>query len=179
MAEKVDQMDPNEKIVEIAIERLRVFENHPFRVEMDSQMKDLQDSIKKYGIITPVIVRPRKEGYYEIISGHRRIFAAEKLGYRKVPTIIRYMTDDQAVIAMVDSKEEICMKKVLSIIMCMSLFIMWTLPVSAAEVISKENIIEKEDVSATSGSNSFSRTLSKLWYLGSILSAGKRKIDEN
>ena len=66
-------------------------------------MKDLQDSIKKYGIITPVIVRPRKEGYYEIISGHRRIFAAEKLGYRKVPTIIRYMTDDQAVIAMVDS----------------------------------------------------------------------------
>ena len=55
MAEKVDQMDPDEKIVEIAIERLRVFENHPFRVEMDSQMKDLQDSIKKYGIITPVI----------------------------------------------------------------------------------------------------------------------------
>ena len=103
MAEKVDQMDPDEKIVEIEIERLRVFENHPFRVEMDSQMKDLQDSIKKYGIITPVIVRPRKEGYYEIISGHRRIFAAEKLGYRKVPTIIRYMTDDQAVIAMVDS----------------------------------------------------------------------------
>lgn len=103
MAKKVDQMDPDEKIVEIAIERLRVFENHPFRVEMDSQMKDLQDSIKKYGIITPVIVRPQKEGYYEIISGHRRIFAAEKLGYRKVPTIIRYMTDDQAVIAMVDS----------------------------------------------------------------------------
>lgn len=103
MAEKVDQMDPDEKIVEIAIERLRVFENHPFRVEMDSQMKDLQDSIKKYRIITPVIVRPRKEGYYEIISGHRRIFAAEKLGYRKVPTIIRFMTDDQAVIAMVDS----------------------------------------------------------------------------
>ena len=103
MAEKEDQMDPDEKIVEIAIERLRVFENHPFRVEMDSQMKDLQDSIKQYGIITPVIVRPRKEGYYEIISGHRRIFAAEKLGYRKVPTIIRYMTDDQAVIAMVDS----------------------------------------------------------------------------
>ena len=66
-------------------------------------MKDLQDSIKKYGIITPVIVRPRKEGYYEIISGHRIIFAAEKLGYKKVPTIIRYMTDDQAVIAMVDS----------------------------------------------------------------------------
>ena len=63
--------------------------------------------------------------------------------------------------------------------MCMSLFIMWTLPVSAAEVISKENIIEKEDVSTTSGSNSFSCTLSKLWYLGSILSAGKRKTDEN
>ena len=70
MAEKVDQMDPDKKIVEIAIERLRVFENHPFRVEMDSQMKDLQDSIKKYGIITPVIVRPRQEGC--------RIYLSEK-----------------------------------------------------------------------------------------------------
>ena len=103
MAAQAEQKDSDEKIVEIELERLRTFENHPFHVEMDGQMKELQDSIKKYGIITPIIVRPRKEGFYEIISGHRRRFAAEKLGYRKVPTIIRYMTDDQAVIEMVDS----------------------------------------------------------------------------
>ncbi len=103
MAAQAEQKDSGEKIVEIELERLRTFENHPFHVEMDGQMKELQDSIKKYGIITPIIVRPRKEGFYEIISGHRRRFAAEKLGYRKVPTIIRYMTDDQAVIEMVDS----------------------------------------------------------------------------
>ena len=59
MAEKVDQMDRDEKLVEIAIERLRVFENHPFRVEMDSQMKDLQDSIKQYGIITCLLYTSR------------------------------------------------------------------------------------------------------------------------
>lgn len=87
MAERVDPLDSDEKIVEIELERLRVFANHPFHVEMDSQMKELQESIEKYGIITPVIARPRKEGYYEIISGHRRVYAAKKLGYRKVPTI--------------------------------------------------------------------------------------------
>ena len=61
MAEKVDQMDPNEKIVEIAIERLKVFENHPFRVEMDSQMKDLQDSIKQVERISKKAVEALKQ----------------------------------------------------------------------------------------------------------------------
>ena len=89
MVVQAEQKDSDEKIVEIELERLRTFVNHPFHVEMDGQMKELQDSIKKYGIITPIIVRPRKEGFYEIISGHRRRFAAEKLRYRKVPTIIR------------------------------------------------------------------------------------------
>lgn len=66
-------------------------------------MIELQDSIRKYGILNPLIVRPRPEGVYEIISGHRRKFAAEKLGYRKVPVIIRAMKDDEAVVSMVDS----------------------------------------------------------------------------
>lgn len=66
-------------------------------------MLELQDSIKKYGIINPLIVRPRSEGFYEIISGHRRKYAAERLGYRSVPVIIRYMKDDEAVVTMVDS----------------------------------------------------------------------------
>ena len=101
--EKVEQRDSDEKVVEIELERLRSFENHPFKVQADSQMIELQESIKKYGILNPLIVRPRLEGVYEIISGHRRKFAAEQLGYWKVPVIIRYMKDDEAVISMVDS----------------------------------------------------------------------------
>ena len=103
MAEKTDVRDSDEKVVEIEMERLRDFANHPFKVEADSQMLELQDSIKKYGILNPLIVRPRSEGFYEIISGHRRKYAAERLGYRSVPVIIRYMKDDEAVVTMVDS----------------------------------------------------------------------------
>ena len=66
-------------------------------------MIELQESIKKYGILNPLIVRPRQDGTYEIISGHRRKFAAEKIGYRKVPVIIRVLKDDEAVVSMVDS----------------------------------------------------------------------------
>lgn len=66
-------------------------------------MMELQESIQKYGILNLLIVRPRPEGVYEIISGHRRKFAAEKIGYRKVPVIIRMLNDDEAVISMVDS----------------------------------------------------------------------------
>ncbi len=68
MTEKTDIRDSDEKVVEIEMERLRTFTNHPFKVIGDSQMIELQDSIKKYGVLNPLIVRPRKEGYYEIIS---------------------------------------------------------------------------------------------------------------
>lgn len=67
MTEKTDIRDLDEKVVEIEMERLRTFTNHPFKVIGDSQMIELQDSIKKYGVLNPLIVRPRKEGYYEII----------------------------------------------------------------------------------------------------------------
>ena len=100
---KKNRMDQMKKIVEIELERLRSFENHPFKVTEDGQMMELQESIQKYGILNPLIVRPRPEGVYEIISGHRRKFAAEKIGYRKVPVIIRMLNDDEAVISMVDS----------------------------------------------------------------------------
>ena len=91
MTEKTDIRDSDEKVVEIEMERLRNFTNHPFKIIGDSQMIELQDSIKKYGVLNPLIVRPRKEGYYEIISGHRRKYAAERLGYKKIPVIIRMM----------------------------------------------------------------------------------------
>lgn len=103
MAGKTDERASDEKVVEIEMERLRAFENHPFKVIADSQMIELQESIKKYGVLTPLIVRPRSEGFYEIISGHRRKFAAERLGYRSLPVIIRCMKDDEAVVTMVDS----------------------------------------------------------------------------
>ena len=88
IAEKTEHLDTGEKIVEIELERLRSFTNHPFKVQADSQMIELQDSIKKYGILYPLIVRPRQEGVCEIISGHRRKYATERLGYRKVSVII-------------------------------------------------------------------------------------------
>ena len=103
MTEKTDIRDSDEKVVEIEMERLRTFTNHPFKVISDSQMIELQDSIKKYGGLNSLIVRPRKEGYYEIISGHRRKYAAERLGYKKIPVIIRMMQDDEAVVTIVDS----------------------------------------------------------------------------
>ncbi|WP_270706378.1 ParB/RepB/Spo0J family partition protein [Clostridium fessum] len=103
MDKKTDVRDPDEKVVEIEMERLRAFSNHPFKVIGDSQMIELQDSIKKYGVLNPLIVRPKIEGYYEIISGHRRKYAAEKLGYKKIPVIICMLQDDEAVVIMVDS----------------------------------------------------------------------------
>lgn len=80
MEEKTDERVTDEKVVEIEMERLREFANHPFKVCADSQMIQLQDSIKKYGILNPLIVRPRPEGFYEIISGHRRKYAQRNWG---------------------------------------------------------------------------------------------------
>ena len=97
------QRDNDEKVVEIEIERLHDFKNHLFKVQADSQMNELRDSISKYGILNPLIVRPRPEGFYEVISGHRRKYAAMELKYTKVPVIIRYMLDEEAIISMVDS----------------------------------------------------------------------------
>lgn len=98
LAEKQDEM-----IVEVELSRLRTFSNHPFKVQYDSQMIELKDSIAKYGILNPLIIRPQMDGTYEIISGHRRRYAAEQLGYKKVPVIIRVMKDDEAIISMIDS----------------------------------------------------------------------------
>ena len=72
MEEKKKLQKQDERVVEIELERLRGFVNHPFKVQADSQMIELQESIKKYGILNPLIVRPRQDGTYEIISGHRR-----------------------------------------------------------------------------------------------------------
>ena len=95
--------EKEERIIEIEIERLRPFKEHPFQVKDDKEMFLLQESIEKYGILNPLIVRPVPDGYYEIISGHRRKHAAEKLGYRKVLVIIRVLSEDDSILSMVDS----------------------------------------------------------------------------
>ena len=89
-----------ERIIEIEIERFRPFKEHPFQVKDDKEMFLLQESIEKYGILNSLIVRPVLDGYYEIISGHRRKHAAEKLGYRKVPVIIRVLSEDDSILSM-------------------------------------------------------------------------------
>ena len=94
------QKNEDEKIIEIEIERLHSFKNHPFQVKDDNEMHLLKESIEKYGILTPLIVRPVPDGVYEIIAGHRRRYAAELLEYRKVPVIIRVMNEDEAILKM-------------------------------------------------------------------------------
>ena len=86
------------------------FDNHPFKVIDDDKMDDLVQSIKENGVLTPVIVRPDDEGTYEMISGHRRLHAASRAGLNVIPAIIKPMTNDEAVVAMVDAnvqREEI------------------------------------------------------------------------
>ena len=102
--------DAKEKITEIPLSELHPFPNHPFKVRDDEAMANTVESVKTYGILAPIIVRNREEGGYEIVSGHRRVHAAELAGKNTVPAIIRDLDRDAAVIVMVDSnlqREEI------------------------------------------------------------------------
>lgn len=95
---------------EIELGRIHAFPNHPFKVLDDDKMETLVDSIRENGILNPVIVRPDQTGNYEMISGHRRLHAAGIVGLMKIPAIVKEMTDDEAIIKMVDAniqREEI------------------------------------------------------------------------
>lgn len=92
-----------EQIQQIPIADLHPFKNHPFKVLDDEAMQRTVESVAQFGVLAPLIVRPREEGGYEIISGHRRQRAAELAGLKTLPVIVRNMDDDQAVIQMVDS----------------------------------------------------------------------------
>ena len=92
-----------ERVQKIPISELRPFQNHPFKVVDDEAMLRTTESISQFGVLTPLIARPLDEGGYEIISGHRRVHAAEAAGLTEVPVIVRNMTDDEAVVLMVDS----------------------------------------------------------------------------
>ena len=92
-----------ERVKDIPLYELHPFRDHPFKIQNNEEMKHLIESIKKFGTITPALARPLPEGGYELISGHRRFAACQVLGIETMPVIIREMTDDEAVIAMVDA----------------------------------------------------------------------------
>jgi len=92
-----------EKVVRIPLAELHPFPNHPFHVRDDEAMQNTVDSIKEYGVLTPGIVRPREDGGYEIVAGHRRKHGSELAGLTDMPCIVREMDDDTATILMVDS----------------------------------------------------------------------------
>ncbi|MCH3972794.1 MAG: ParB/RepB/Spo0J family partition protein [Oscillospiraceae bacterium] len=92
-----------EKVMNMPLSELHPFPDHPFQVRDDDSMKDTVESIKEYGVLVPAIVRPRADGGYELISGHRRKHACELAGLPTMPVIVRNLDDDAATIIMVDS----------------------------------------------------------------------------
>ena len=95
--------DAGGEIIEVALSELYDFAGHPFRVVDDESMQEMVESVRKHGVLVPGIVRHRKEGGYEIISGHRRKHACELAGLTTMPVLVKEYSDDQAVITMVDS----------------------------------------------------------------------------
>ena len=92
-----------EKVVTLNPAEISDFPNHPFKVKQDDDMAEMVESIKKYGVLVPALVRPKEDGGYEMVAGHRRKFAASLAGIAEIPCIVRSLTDDEATIVMVDS----------------------------------------------------------------------------
>lgn len=95
--------DTQERIQELPLDKLFPFPNHPFKVLDDEKMQETVDSIKEYGVLVPILVRPKDDGTFEIVSGHRRHHASILAGKENVPAIVRDMDDDAAILVMVDS----------------------------------------------------------------------------
>ena len=92
-----------EKVVNLSPSEISDFPNHPFKVRMDAAMREMAESVKQYGVLVPALVRPKPEGGYEMVAGHRRKKAADLAGLAEIPCIVRNLTDDEATIIMVDS----------------------------------------------------------------------------
>ena len=95
--------DNSERIQQIPLADLHTYQNHPFKVLDDDKMEETKESIAKYGVLMPVIARPRNDGGYELVAGHRRKRACELLGLVTIPTLVRNLEDDESTIIMVDS----------------------------------------------------------------------------
>ena len=92
-----------ERVMLLQLSELRPFKNHPFKIQNDEEMERIVESIRKVGVLAPGLARPTADGGYELVSGHRRLAACQQLGLETMPVVVREMTDDEAVIAMVDA----------------------------------------------------------------------------
>ena len=92
-----------ERVMLLPLSELRPFKNHPFKIQNDEEMERIVESVRKVGVISPGLARPLKDGGYELVSGHRRLAACRQAGLETMPVLVREMTDDEAVIAMVDA----------------------------------------------------------------------------
>lgn len=102
-SEKTKQEDNAEKIINIPLDEISGFPNHPFKIREDKAMIELSESITKVGVLMPALVRPKEDGGYEMIAGHRRKFASQYANIETMPCIVRNLSDDEATIIMVDT----------------------------------------------------------------------------
>lgn len=99
-----ERLDANrEKVQEIPIDQIEDFPNHPFKIKEDEAMMEMAESIKEYGVLVPALVRQKANGSYEMVAGHRRKCASRLAGIEEIPCIVRNLTDDEAIIIMIDS----------------------------------------------------------------------------
>lgn len=96
-------IENEEKVVQVPINQIRDFPDHPYKVKDDESMNELVESVMQRGLIQPIIIRPTEDGKYEMVSGHRRKRAFEIAGIEKIPAKVKEMTRDEAILAMVDS----------------------------------------------------------------------------
>ena len=95
-----------EAIVQIPLNRIQPFKDHPFRVEPDEAMEQLKESIQRNGVLTAATVRPLSDGMYEMVSGHRRMAVCKELGIESIPSVVRNLSDDEAILQMVESNQQ-------------------------------------------------------------------------
>lgn len=99
-----ERLDANrEKVQEIPLDQIEDFPNHPFKIKEDEAMMEMAESIKEYGVLVPALVRQKANGSYEMVAGHRRKCASRLAGMKEIPCIVRNLTDDEAIIIMIDS----------------------------------------------------------------------------
>ena len=99
-----ERLDANrEKVQEIPLDQIEDFPNHPFKIKEDEAMMEMAESIKEYGVLVPALVRQKANGNYEMVAGHRRKCASRLAGMKEIPCIVRNLTDDEAIIIMIDS----------------------------------------------------------------------------
>lgn len=103
VTEEGRQEAAREKVLELPLAEISDFHEHPFKVKTDEAMLEMAESVKQYGVLAPVLVRPKADGGYEMVAGHRRKRASELAGKESIPCLVRELDYDQAIIIMIDS----------------------------------------------------------------------------